>query len=688
MKIRFLLFLFCLALILTSCTRDSKTYEPFDDQGRLIAGYGTPVVDGVIDDVWEKAGVIVPEIKSSTGVQAEGEFRVLWDDYALYILFVVKDPVLNAAGINAYEQDSVEIFLDEANDKALSYRSDDVHYRVNYENRQSVDAGDSFRFFSATDFLKDDSGNITGYIVEAGLLWSERHENDAIMGFELQINDAGADGRRAGTLNIFDKDGTAWSNPSGMGEIILKGRDSSGTYKGMLNYMIKYVESINPEAYVNSEILTEPLEKARAILQDPKAAQEEIDEAEANLRKVVADLSDGGDEFVKVQDLPKNDSLPDPFTFWGGERVETLADWQRRAEEIRRLYQYYMYGVMPDPAVETVGYRIDNNQMTITVEKDGRKASFPAMIQLPDREKTAMPEGGYPVIFVFGWLPQAAYANERGYAVITLNPQYVAADSLPRTGAFYELYPYGNIWTEQTGVLMAWAWGISKIIDALEAGAGMDLSINPVYSLVTGVSRWGKAAAVAGAFDRRIKVTVPACSGAGGMASFRYTSEGKVYDYSSLGVMEPYTMTANEPLSSLQSSAERHWFNDNFLQFKEAGYLPFDQHLLAALCADEGRYLFITGSYLHEDWTNPPGMWVTYLAAREVFDFLGIRDHIAIYLHKEGHMITDEDLVYLLDYCDHHFYGKDVESDLSALTKSLYLEPQNYDPFFDAYLKD
>ena len=147
MKIRFLLFLFCLALILTSCTRDSKTYEPFDDQGRLIAGYGTPVVDGVIDDVWEKAGVIVPEIKSSTGVQAEGEFRVLWDDYALYILFVVKDPVLNAAGINAYEQDSVEIFLDEANDKALSYRSDDVHYRVNYENRQSVDAGDSFRFF-------------------------------------------------------------------------------------------------------------------------------------------------------------------------------------------------------------------------------------------------------------------------------------------------------------------------------------------------------------------------------------------------------------------------------------------------------------------------------------------------------------------------------------------------------------
>lgn len=50
-------------------------------------------------------------------------------------------------------------------------------------------------------------------------------------------------------------------------------------------------------------------------------------------------------------------------------------------------------------------------------------------------------------------------------------------------------------------------------------------------------------------------------------------------------------------------------------------------------------------------------------------------------------MVTDEDMIYLLDFCDHHFYGKDVESDLTALTKSLYLEPANYDPFFDRYLK-
>ena len=196
----------------------------------------------------------------------------------------------------------------------------------------------------------------------------------------------------------------------------------------------------------------------------------------------------------------------------------------------------------------------------------------------------------------------------------------------------------------------------------------MELGINPEYNIITGVSRWGKATAVSGAFDKRIKVTAPSCSGAGGMAAFRYPTSGNVYDYSSIGVTSPYTMTANEPLSSLQSSGEQQWFNDKFLEFNDVNNLPFDQHLLAALCAEEGRYLFITGSYLYEDWTNPPAMWLTYLAAKDVFDFLGIEDNIAIHIHKEGHMVTDEDMVYLLDYCDYHFYGKEIDSNLSDLS--------------------
>lgn len=390
--------------------------------------------------------------------------------------------------------------------------------------------------------------------------------------------------------------------------------------------------------------------------------------------------------FPRVEDLPYNADMPDPLTFFDGRSVESPADWPARAEELRRLYQYYMYGVWPDASREKVGWSIDGNTLNITVAKDEKQVSFPVNFSLPDPDKAAMPENGYPVIIAFMWFAQAQQANERGYAVITVNTQPIAADNLSRAGVFYELYPYGKTWEEQTGALMAWAWGVSKVIDALQCGAGAQLNINPEHSIVAGVSRWGKAAAVAGAFDQRIKVTVPACSGAGGMAAFRYVSEGRTYDYSAIGIAAPYKMTQNEPLGSLQSSAERHWFNDNFSGFRHVNYLPFDQHLLAALCADPNRYLFITGSYLYEDWTNPPGMFFTYLAAKKVFDYLGVRDHIAVLLHREGHMITDADLVYLLDFCDHHFYGKEPQMDLARLTQSLYLEPANLDPQFEPYL--
>lgn len=407
---------------------------------------------------------------------------------------------------------------------------------------------------------------------------------------------------------------------------------------------------------------------------------------ETKVKKTAGEMLEDTAWLPEVEGLPKVAELPDPFTFWDGRTVKAKEDWYERAEEIRSLYQYYMYGIMPEKTGETVSYSLHGGELKINVARDGKETSFSTIVWLPQAGQA--PAEGYPVLIVFGGLLQVNYVNERGYAVIAFNPQVIAADNLSRTGAFYELYPYGTDWREQTGVLMAWAWGVSKIIDALEAGAAADLNINPGHTIVAGVSRWGKAAAVAGAFDRRIKVTVPVCSGAAGMASFRYVSEGKVYDYSSLGMSDPYVMTANEPLGSLQSSMERHWFNDNFVKFREVEALPFDQHLLAALCAEEGRYLFIIGSYLHEDWTNPPGMWVTYLAAREVFQFLGYEEQIAIHLHPQGHMVTNEDLVYLLDYCDHHFYGKTVTGDLGKLKQSIYLEPANYDPFFDRYLKD
>lgn len=453
----------------------------------------------------------------------------------------------------------------------------------------------------------------------------------------------------------------------------------------LLAAYVKHLKAFNPEGYVNFDMIARSLEEAEAILNNENTSQEEIDAILNTLREQEEQLNDGSG-FPKVSSLPESNELTDPFTFLQGGQVDSRSSWELRADEISKLYRYYMYGVMPDPALEKVTYSVSGNTMNISVTKGNKTITFPVDFHLPNKSKVVMPEGGYPVIMAFGWLAQIPYANDQGYAAITLNTQLIATDDSTRKGVFYDLYPYGNTWTEQTGALMAWSWGMSKIIDALEAGAGTELGISPTNNIVTGVSRWGKAVSVAGAFDKRIRVTAPSCSGAGGMASFRYKTEGKVYDYSSIGASASYKMTANEPLSSLQSSSEAHWFNDNFLLFKDVSALPFDQHLLAALTAEDGRHLFITGSYLYEDWTNPPAMWLTYLAAKEVFDYLGLQDNIAIHIHKEGHMVTDEDMVYLIDYCNHHFYGKKSPSNLEDLKTSLFLEEANYDSIFDKYL--
>lgn len=369
--------------------------------------------------------------------------------------------------------------------------------------------------------------------------------------------------------------------------------------------------------------------------------------------------------------------LPDALRFQNGERVLTKDEWKLRAEEIRELYQRYMLGRVRDSSDEKLQYAMEGNELAITIEANGRSAAFSVSVSVPDATITKQPEGGWPVIIALGWLTQTEYANANGYAVIIVNPMSVASDNLNREGAFYTLYPYGQKAEEQTGALLAWGWGIGKVMDALSAGAAEEYGINPENNIVCGVSRFGKAVLAAGAFDSRIRVCLPACSGAGGMAAFRYKSEGKTYNLNQAGGPEQYTMTTNEPLSCLQSDAERHWFNDAFCTFENEEDLPFDQHMLASLCADSNRYLFVVAAYMSEDWTNSPSMFLTYRKAEEVYRYLGLEDHIVIHMHREGHAVTDEDMEYLLAFCNQVFYGISPKLDLAVLKTSVYELPEN-----------
>ena len=177
---------------------------------------GTVKIDGEADSAWDKAVAIPLTINLKASVTADA--KVLWDDENLYVYATVKDPVLNKDGGDAYQQDSLEVFIDENNAKTESYDDDDKQYRINYENEHS---------FNGKKCLEENvqsAAKVTGdgYVIEAAFKWTDIQpkEGDRI-GLEFQINDADASGTRIGTLSWNDETGMGWSKSSVYGTIEL-----------------------------------------------------------------------------------------------------------------------------------------------------------------------------------------------------------------------------------------------------------------------------------------------------------------------------------------------------------------------------------------------------------------------------------------------------------------------------------
>ena len=225
---------------------------------------------------------------------------------------------------------------------------------------------------------------------------------------------------------------------------------------------------------------------------------------------------------------------------------------------------------------------------------------------------------------------------QRGYAVAECSFVEAAADGKDaRKGGVYALF--GD--SIDCGGLMAWAWCVSRTIDALET---VD-TIDATKVVVTGHSRYGKAALVAGAFDERIAVTVPSHSGCGGAAPYRFIY-GKSEQLQNIVGFAPY------------------WFRPDFNQFRDrVPRLPVDQHLLLAMVAPRA-VLQTEGT--QDAWTNPEGSQLTHLAGKKVYEFLKVADKISIRFRPVGHIPSNEDL---LDFADHVFFNKPLSEEFGKL---------------------
>ncbi|MBQ9809464.1 MAG: endo-1,4-beta-xylanase [Ruminococcus sp.] len=214
------------------------------------ATVGTPAIDGVIDDIWADAPVINID-KYSMGSGATGTAKVLWDSRNIYVLAEVKDPVLSKASSNTYEQDTVEIFLDENNHKSTSYESDDIQCRVNYDGEKSVTDGLS------TDAFKSAAAKTAdGYLIEFAIPSTlGGFTSGQVVGFDAQINDDGdGQGKRTSISNWYDLTGMGYTDVSGLGLLKLTGEapeaedvwgDADGDGFVMMNDVVLVMQSIS-----------------------------------------------------------------------------------------------------------------------------------------------------------------------------------------------------------------------------------------------------------------------------------------------------------------------------------------------------------------------------------------------------------------------------------------------------------
>jgi len=175
---------------------------------------GSPVVDGEEDEAWRDAeGMKVDYYLAGNGSTGVG--KALWDDGNLYVLVKVKEATLSSKSKNAYEHDSVEIFVDERNNKSKSYEDDDAQYRLDYENQFSF-RGNPAAFESATKLTGE------GYNVEIRIPFRfAKPESGLALGFDLQVNDDNGSGARTSYAKWNDPTNESFRNTSGFGKLLL-----------------------------------------------------------------------------------------------------------------------------------------------------------------------------------------------------------------------------------------------------------------------------------------------------------------------------------------------------------------------------------------------------------------------------------------------------------------------------------
>ena len=394
-------------------------------------------------------------------------------------------------------------------------------------------------------------------------------------------------------------------------------------------------------------------------------------------------------------------TLPDPLVCRDGTKVTTAEQWRtKRRSEVLALFAEHVYGrSQPAPAnaeirltssaTNVFGGLATRKEYTVGLTSDPAGPSLNLLLYVPNARTGPVPaflglnfDGNHAVSpdpdirLSDRWMPNnkaggitnnrattAARGIEssrwpvekilrRGYALATVYCGDLEPDNPEgwKQGVRAALSPAGTntvFKPDSWGAIGAWAWGLSRALDALQR----DPDVNSYRVAVIGHSRLGKTALWAGAQDERFAVVISNESGEGGAALARR------------GVGETTAaITTRFP----------HWFCGNLSQY--AGHedrLPVDQHELLALVAPRPLYV---ASAEEDRWADPRGEFLSAKAAEPVYALfnkpgLGAAempgtnqptgDFIRYHIRVGKHDVTDYDWDQYLAFADRHL--KDIK---------------------------
>ena len=372
-------------------------------------------------------------------------------------------------------------------------------------------------------------------------------------------------------------------------------------------------------------------------------------------------------------------TLPNMLATEQGEKVATITEWESRRTELITLFSEHIYGYSPTgkvlvsyKTVEKSSNALDGKairkQVVATFSANGKSAEMNILIYLPKKAKEPVPlffglnfYGNHTInsdpailksnAFALNVEEKGIYNNKSSEAIRGIQSSRWCAERIIESGyglatAYYcEMYPDHEAGrNEGLAALLdkkedpsrweaigAWAWGISRVMDYIEA----DKAIDSKKVVLMGHSRLGKAALWAGAQDKRFAAVISNNSGCGGSALFRR----KIGE------------TAH-----IINSYFPYWFCENFKNYNDKEeLLPVDQHELIALIAPRPVYI---SSAEDDVWADPKGEFLSAFYAGGAYNLYGLNgiesadlppvntpvgDYVSYHIRTGGHDVTPYD---------------------------------------------